>query len=60
MNNDFKWLYKIILVGDSNTGKTCLLRMFTKGVLPKIAVSTIGVEFSSKIVQLENEEKCKL
>jgi small GTP-binding protein len=48
------YLYKIVLVGEVGVGKTSLLARYIKGVyLPK-PESTIGVEFSTRTVQLSS------
>jgi small GTP-binding protein len=45
-------LYKIVLVGDSGVGKTCILSRYTKNSVSMTSVPTIGVEFATKIVTL--------
>lgn len=42
------FVFKILLVGDSGTGKTCLLTRFTKDVFEDKLLSTIGVDFAIK------------
>ena len=37
-----------------SVGKTCILSRYHKGVLPKTKTHTIGVEFATKIVTLNN------
>lgn len=46
--------YKIILLGDSGVGKSNLLLRFTKDTFFKESKSTIGVEFFTKIVQVQD------
>ena len=43
--------YKIILVGDNNTGKTCLFKKITSGIYYDKNVSTIG--YDKKTIELE-------
>ena len=31
MNNNYDYLFKFIIIGDSNVGKSCLLLRFTEG-----------------------------
>ncbi|RNC30052.1 ras-related rab-4, partial [Trypanosoma cruzi] len=45
-------LIKLILVGDSGTGKSSLLHRFVEDTFSEQQAQTIGVEFGSKIVQL--------
>ena len=43
-----------MLIGNSGTGKTLLLNRYVKGGLPKSTTPTIGVEFATKSVRLDN------
>mmetsp|Transcript_167902 Transcript_167902/g.533950 ORF Transcript_167902/g.533950 Transcript_167902/m.533950 type:complete len:212 (-) Transcript_167902:48-683(-) len=52
MAEDYDHLYKIVLVGDANVGKTHLLSRYTRGRLPKAPTATIGVEFATRTVAL--------
>ena len=52
---DYSYLFKIILVGDSNVGKTSLMRRFTKGYFPSNHRATIGVDFTIKTVEVDGE-----
>jgi len=51
---DYDYLYKIVLVGEAAVGKTHLLSRYIKGTLPKNPTSTIGVEFATRTVSLTN------
>ena len=44
----------MVLVGDTGVGKTHIVSRFIKGKLPTHQLPTIGVEFSTKTVQLKN------
>lgn len=48
-------IFKIIVVGDSNVGKTCLTYRFCLGKFPEKTEATIGVDFREKTVQVDNE-----
>ena len=50
---------KILILGDSGIGKTSLLLQYVDGYFPTLYISTIGVEFKTKIITL-NEMKIKL
>ena len=48
-------IFKIIVIGDSNVGKTCLTFRFCGGKFPDKTEATIGVDFREKTVVAENE-----
>lgn len=48
-------IFKIIVIGDSNVGKTCLTFRFTGGSFPAKTEATIGVDFREKAVEIEGE-----
>ena len=52
-DEDYNFLFKIILVGDTGVGKTHLLSRYIKGSLPRNKFPTIGVEFATKPVPLK-------
>ena len=47
-------------MGDTSVGKTSLLSVYMKGVFPDNNLPTIGVEFSSKEITLEDNSKIKI
>ena len=52
--------YKIILIGDSSVGKTCLFKKLTTGKYSDKNISTIGIDrksFSLKVKIVENNEE---
>ena len=49
---DYDFLYKLVLVGDIDVGKSFLLSRYVKGHVPENPRHTIGVEFSTKTVSL--------
>jgi len=53
-DDDYDYLYKIVLVGEAGVGKTHLLSRYIKGSLPKNPTSTIGVEFATRTVPLQS------
>jgi Rab family, other len=54
MSNAEKYhqLMKLIVVGDSGTGKSSLLHRFVEDTFSEDQTQTIGVEFGAKVVQL--------
>jgi small GTP-binding protein len=47
--------YKIVLVGDSGVGKSNIIAKFTKNEFNLESKTTIGVEFASKIVVVDDK-----
>ena len=59
MNNCYSYLFKYIIIGDPTVGKSCLLLQFLEGKFKLDSETTIGVEFGSKIIDLD-DKKIKL
>ena len=49
--------YKIILIGDSSVGKTCLFKKLTSGTYSDKNISTIGVDRKSFFLNIKINEK---
>ena len=45
-------VYQVVLLGDSNVGKTAILTRIAKGVFKKESEPTIGAHFMSKVVTM--------
>ncbi|XP_011403035.2 PREDICTED: ras-related protein Rab-13-like [Amphimedon queenslandica] len=56
---EFTALAKLVVIGDSSVGKTCLILRYTQDVFRESFLPTIGVDFKSKIVE-EGEKRYKL
>lgn len=56
---DYKFLFKVVLIGEAGVGKTCLVRRFCQGIFPTGQAATIGVDFLIKTLEI-NGEKIKL
>eukprot|EP00301_Raphidiophrys_heterophryoidea_P025184 c8392_g1_i3.p1 GENE.c8392_g1_i3~~c8392_g1_i3.p1 ORF type:complete len:231 (-),score=56.39 c8392_g1_i3:262-879(-) len=46
---------KFIVVGDTGTGKSCMLHHYVEGKPRKVHAPTIGVEFGSKMIKLDGK-----
>lgn len=58
------WIYqfRLIVLGDSTVGKSCLLHRFTEGRFPgpMHCDPTVGVDFFSRLVEIEPGKRIKL
>ncbi|XP_037539354.1 ras-related protein Rab-19 [Nematolebias whitei] len=57
--DSFDFLFKIILVGDSDVGKTCLVQSFKSGIFIEKQQNTIGVDFTVRTLVI-NGKKVKM
>ena len=48
--------FKVLTLGESSVGKTCILRRYVEGQFFKNQLSTIGIDFKSKTLQIGNHE----
>ena len=55
-----EFLYKILLLGDSSVGKTCFLMRYVDNTFQEIHMSTIGLDYKLKTVQLEDGKMVKI
>ncbi|CAL9128114.1 unnamed protein product [Musa textilis] len=51
--DEFDYLFKMVLIGDSGVGKSNLLSRFTRNHFSLDSKSTIGVEFATRTLQVE-------
>ena len=49
-------LFRLIIIGDSSVGKSCLLYKFTENKFTENHEATIGVELGNKIIFLHDEQ----
>ncbi|XP_010864507.4 ras-related protein Rab-19 isoform X1 [Esox lucius] len=52
----FDFLFKIILVGDSDVGKTCIVQSFKSGVFVEKQQNTIGVDFTVRTLNIDGRK----
>jgi len=52
--------YKFVLIGDSTVGKTNLLTQYVDGKTSENFISTIGIEFKNKTVELKDGRKIRM
>ncbi|XP_042570955.1 ras-related protein Rab-19-like isoform X1 [Cyprinus carpio] len=49
------FLFKIILIGDSNVGKTCVIHSFRSGLFSDGQHNTIGVDFTVRTIDIDGK-----
>uniref|UniRef100_H2Z2F3 Ras-related protein Rab-43 n=1 Tax=Ciona savignyi TaxID=51511 RepID=H2Z2F3_CIOSA len=54
-NDNYDFLFKIILIGDPGVGKTCVLQRFKSGIWIESQSSTIGVDFCMKSCNIDGK-----
>uniref|UniRef100_A0A0E0DEQ5 GST N-terminal domain-containing protein n=1 Tax=Oryza meridionalis TaxID=40149 RepID=A0A0E0DEQ5_9ORYZ len=55
MNNEFDYLFKLLLIGDSSVGKSCFLLRFADDSYVDSYISTIGVDFKIRTIEMDGK-----
>ncbi|XP_061693473.1 ras-related protein Rab-1B-like isoform X3 [Syngnathoides biaculeatus] len=55
MNPEYDYLFKLLLIGDSGVGKSCLLLRFADDTYTESYISTIGVDFKIRTIELDGK-----
>ena len=54
-SQEYDYVFKLVLIGDSGVGKSCLLLRFADDTYTESHISTIGVDFKIRTIQLEGK-----
>ncbi|KGN63213.1 ras-related protein RABA1f [Cucumis sativus] len=54
-DDDYDYLFKVVLIGDSGVGKSNLLSRFTRNEFSLETKSTIGVEFATRSIRVDDK-----
>ena len=54
---NYDYLFRILLVGDSGVGKTCILIRFVENTFTPSYISTIGIDFKIRTLDI-GEYRC--
>lgn len=52
MAKNYDYLFRLLLVGDSGVGKTCILIRFVENTYTSAYISTIGVDFKIRTLEI--------
>lgn len=55
MSSDYQYIFKIILIGNSGVGKSCILKRFVKRNFEESHKCTIGVDFLMKTITINGQ-----
>jgi Ras-related protein Rab-1A len=52
---DYDYLFKILIIGDSGVGKSCILLRFAEDTFSEHYISTIGVDFKIRTIEQDGK-----
>ena len=52
MARNFDYFFKLLLIGDSGVGKTCIIFRFADNTFNSSFISTIGIDFKIKTLEV--------
>ena len=52
---DYDYLVKLLMVGDSGVGKTCMLLRFADDTFNASHLATIGIDFKIKTIEVDGQ-----
>ena len=55
MNPEYDYLFKLLLIGDTEVGKSCLMLRFTDDTYTESYISTVGVDFEIRTIELDGK-----
>ena len=56
MSKAYDYLFKLLVIGDSGVGKTCVLFRFAEDQYNATFISTIGIDFKIRTIELEGKK----
>lgn len=54
-SQEYDYLFKLLLIGDSGVGKSCLLLQFADKTFTDTYISTIGVDFKIRTIEVDGK-----
>lgn len=52
MAKNYDYLFRLLLVGDSGVGKTCILIRFVEDTFNSSYISTVGIDFKIRTLEI--------
>ena len=52
MTGQFDFLFKLLLIGDSGVGKSCIIYRFVENKFDSSFISTIGIDFKIRTMEI--------
>jgi len=56
MAKTYDFLFKLLLIGDSGVGKTCVLFRFAEDAFNSTFISTIGIDFKIRTIEMDGKK----
>lgn len=56
MAKTYDFLFKLLLIGDSGVGKTCILVRFSEDCFNSTFISTIGIDFKIRTIEIDGKK----
>ncbi|CAH3153686.1 unnamed protein product [Porites evermanni] len=56
MAGQFDYLFKLVLIGDSGVGKTCIIFRFVENKFDSSFITTIGIDFKIRTVEIDGKK----
>ncbi|PFX23873.1 Ras-related protein Rab-8B [Stylophora pistillata] len=56
MAKNYDYLFRILLVGDSSVGKTCIIVRFTESTFTESYITTIGIDFKIRTIDIDGKK----
>jgi len=56
MEKKFDFLFKLLLIGDSGVGKTCIIFRFVENTFNTAFITTIGIDFKIRTVEIDGKK----
>ena len=53
--NNYDQMMRLLIVGNSAVGKTCLLRRFSENAYSESFIPTVGIDFAVKNLKIDNK-----